>query len=180
MILRRIVLIGTRVGALALAAALAACGAFGDREPTVSQPSFYRDLATGAQLDAGGAAAMISNYRTNNGLPAVTLDPLLMKMADEQAHAMAARNKLDHAVVGTFQVRLKRSGFDAATAAENISAGYHTMAEAFSGWRDSPQHKANMLLKNATRMGIAAVYVPGTKYKVFWALVLAAPDERKG
>jgi hypothetical protein len=29
-------------------------------------------------------------------------------------------------------------------------------------------------------MGIAAVYAPGTKYKVFWALVLAAPDERKG
>jgi uncharacterized protein YkwD len=177
--LRRIVTFGASAGALALASALAACGAFGDRAPTISQPGFYRDLATGASLDAAGAAAMISNYRTNNGLPPVTLDPALMKMADEQARAMAARNKLDHDVIGPFAARLKRSGFDAAVGAENISAGYHTMAEAFSGWRDSPHHKANMLLRTATRMGIAAVYVPGTKYKVFWALVLAAPDEKR-
>jgi hypothetical protein len=27
-------------------------------------------------------------------------------------------------------------------------------------------------------MGIAAVYVPNTKYKVFWALILAAPEQR--
>jgi hypothetical protein len=28
-------------------------------------------------------------------------------------------------------------------------------------------------------MGIAAVYSPKSKYKVFWALILAAPDERR-
>jgi uncharacterized protein YkwD len=176
---RRIVAMGARIAALALACTVAACGSF-DRAPTLSQPSFYRDLAAGGELDPAGAAAMISNYRTNNGLGPVTLDPALMEMAKEQARAMASRNKLDHDVAGAFAVRIKRSGFDAAAAAENISAGYHTMAEAFSGWRDSPHHRANMLLKPATRMGIAAVYAPGTKYKVFWALVLAAPDERKG
>jgi hypothetical protein len=29
-------------------------------------------------------------------------------------------------------------------------------------------------------MGIAAVYSPQSKYKVFWTLILAAPDERRG
>jgi hypothetical protein len=29
-------------------------------------------------------------------------------------------------------------------------------------------------------MGIAAAYAPGSKYKVFWALILAAPDDRRG
>jgi hypothetical protein len=29
-------------------------------------------------------------------------------------------------------------------------------------------------------MGIAAAYSPNSKYKVFWALVLAAPDDRRG
>jgi uncharacterized protein YkwD len=62
---------------------------------------------------------------------------------------------------------------------ENISAGYHTLAEAFSGWRDSPPHRANMLNKNVNRMGIAAEYAPGSKYKVFWTLILAAPDDRR-
>jgi uncharacterized protein YkwD len=87
---------------------------------------------------------------------------------------------MDHDVLGTFKTRIARSGFDAKAAAENISAGYHTIAEAFSGWRDSPQHRSNMLLKGATHMGIAAVYAPGTKYRVFWALILAAPDDKRG
>jgi uncharacterized protein YkwD len=63
---------------------------------------------------------------------------------------------------------------------ENIGAGYHTLAEAFSGWRDSPSHRANMLHRTVTKMGIAAAYAPGTKYKVFWTLILAAPDDRRG
>jgi hypothetical protein len=29
-------------------------------------------------------------------------------------------------------------------------------------------------------MGIAAVYTPNSKYKVFWALILATPDDTKG
>ncbi len=36
-----------------------------------------------------------------------------------------------------------------------------------------------MLLKDATRIGIAAVYTPSSKYKVYWALILAAPEEKK-
>ncbi len=76
--------------------------------------------------------------------------------------------------------RMKASGFDAKIAVENVSAGYHTLAEAFSGWRDSPPHRANMLKSGVTRMGIAAVYTPNSKYKVFWALILAAPDDAKG
>jgi len=93
---------------------------------------------------------------------------------------MAARDKLDHAVSHPFQDRIRSSGFDAGVAVENISAGYHTLAEAFSGWRDSPPHRANMLNASVTRMGIAAVYAPKSKYKVFWALILASGEGRKG
>ncbi len=161
-------------------AALALASCAGDRDPTLSQPTFYNNLAqAGAVLDAQGAAAMISNYRANNGLATLAIDPQLMRLAQDQAQAMAARNKMDHDAAGPFKTRITRSGFDAKVAAENISAGYHTMAEAFSGWRDSPHHRANMLLKGATHMGIAAVYAPGTKYRVFWALILAAPDDKR-
>jgi uncharacterized protein YkwD len=161
------------------ALALGACAWIGDRDPPPpAQPSFYRNLtAPGAALDAAAAESMISGYRHNNGLSAVTLDPSLMNMAQEQARVMAARNTLDHSASRTFHERIKASGFDAKVAAENISAGYYTLAEAFSGWRDSPPHRANMLLRDATRMGIGAAYAPGTKYKVFWSLVLAAPAD---
>lgn len=167
---------------LAAAAALALCAACaGDLDPPPGQPSFYRSLAAGgAQLDAVAAASMISGYRSNNGLSGVSVDPELMKLAQAQAQAMASRDKIDHDVVRGFKDRLKSQGYRAKTAVENIGAGYHTLAEAFSGWRDSPGHRANMLLNGATRMGIAAVYAPKSKYKVFWALILAAPDDQRG
>jgi hypothetical protein len=37
-----------------------------------------------------------------------------------------------------------------------------------------------MLNSHVTKMGIAAVYAPKSKYKVFWSLILAAPDEHHG
>ena len=164
--------------ALAAAAALTACA---DTYVPTEQPSMYRDLAIpGNTLDAATAAAVISGYRTNNGLPAVTLDPALMQMAEVQAALMAKRDKLEHNVGKPFAARLTASGYDASIAAENIGAGYHTLAEAFSGWRDSAPHRANMLLRDATRMGIAAVRAPASKYKVYWTLILAAPEGGRG
>jgi len=169
---------GARLVGLAVLAALGACA--GPGEPP-AEPSFYRSLAVAdAKVDATAAASMISGYRSNNGLATVTVDPELMKLAEAQAQAMARLDKLDHNVIRAFPDRLSSQGYRASTAAENIGAGYHTLAEAFSGWRDSPSHRANMLLKGATRMGIAAVYSPKSKYKVFWALILAAPDGARG
>lgn len=167
---------------LALVSALVALGGCAETYVPKAEPSFYRNLAQpGAELDAAAAASMISGYRANNGLPAVALDPELMRLAQAQAEVMAKRDKLDHSAGKPFVQRLKASGYDARTAAENISAGYHTLAEAFSGWRDSSPHRANMLLAGATRMGIAAVYTPASKYKVYWSLIVAEPDDnRKG
>jgi uncharacterized protein YkwD len=159
----------------ALAVALASCA--GEKEPPAEQPTFYRSLASpGAQVDAAAAASMISGYRQNNGLGAVTVDPALMQLAQTQASAMAARDKLDHESKGEFAKRMRQSGFDPKVTVENVSAGYHTLAEAFSGWRDSPPHRAHMLQAGVTRIGIAAVYTPNSKYKVYWALILAAPE----
>jgi uncharacterized protein YkwD len=159
------------------AVALAAC----TEAAKQAQPTFYNSMASaGAVLDANAAASMISGYRANHGLPPVTLDPALMRLAEQQARSMADRDKITHSPGGAaFIARLKAAGYDAKVAGENISAGYHSLAEAFSGWRDSPPHRANMLLKGADRMGIAAIYAPNSKYKVFWALIMAAPDDRR-
>ena len=170
----------TGTGLVAAVALALLCACSSDRELPTGEPSFYRSMAaSGAQVDAATAASMISGYRTNNGLTPVTVDPALMKMAEAQAQAMASRDKLDHDVLRTFHDRLKQ-GYRARTAAENVSAGYHTLAEAFSGWRDSPPHRANMLLNGATRMGIATAYAPKSKFKVFWALILAEPEDQRG
>jgi uncharacterized protein YkwD len=132
----------------------------------------------GAKLDAATAASMISQYRQNNGLGPVEVDPALMSLAEAQAQVMASKNRLDHDVRAPLPQRLTAAGYPATTAVENVSAGYHTLAEAFSGWRDSPPHRANMLKSGVTRLGIAASYAPNTKYQVFWTLILASTDPR--
>jgi len=161
-------------GFLLGAVALAGCT---NNAPPSGQPSFYIDLAQpGTVLDANAAQSMISGFRGNNGLGPVTIDPDLMRLASDQAQAMAARDKLDHDAAHPFPERLRKSGYNASVAVENIGAGYHTLAEAFSGWRDSPPHRANMLNSGVTRMGIAAVYTPKSKYKVYWSLIMATAD----
>jgi uncharacterized protein YkwD len=170
---------GRGTARFALMLGLVLLGACAGEHELPGDPSFYRSMASkDAQLDAATAASMISGYRANNGLGAVRVDPQLMKLAREQAQAMASRNKVGHNVAQGFKERVK--AYPAKAAAENVGAGYHTLAEAFSGWRDSPPHRANMLLTGATHMGIAAVYAPQSKYKVFWALILAAPAEAQG
>lgn len=156
--------------------ALAGCTATMDAP---RQPAFYDNLARAeAHVNVNAAASLLSDYRQKNGLPRVEIDQRLVEMAEAQAKDMARRNQLTHDPGGrNFNKRLAASGFNAQRAAENIGAGYHTLAEAFSGWRDSPSHNKNMLLRGATKMGIAAAYAPNSKYKVFWALVLAEPDK---
>jgi uncharacterized protein YkwD len=164
--------------AVAIAGLLALGGCAAD-VATIEQPSMYASMASpDARLDPVAAASMISLYRQNNGLGPVVVDPALMALAEDQSTAMAKRNKLDHDVKAPLAKRLNAGGYPATLAVENVSAGYHTMAEAFSGWRDSPPHRANMLKSGVTKLGIAAIYAPNTKYKVFWTMILASTDSK--
>ncbi|MGU3540272.1 CAP domain-containing protein [Methylobacterium sp. A54F] len=151
------------------AALLSAC-ATDAPTTTAALPSLYWPLTTNtAQLDTGAAREMISAYRRNRGEAALAIDPDLQRLAEAEAAAMAAADRPSQAA--TVKTAVERLGYGAANA--NLSAGYHTLAEAFSGWRDSPPHNAVMLDPRATRMGIATAYAPNSKYKVYWALLTA-------
>lgn len=164
--LRAIMLVTGLAGASLL---LSAC-ATSDTMTTSALPSLYWPLtATGAQIDAPAARDMISAYRKGRGEQALTIDPELQRLAEAEAASMALADRPSKAQ--TVRTAVERLGYGAAQA--NLSAGYHTLAEAFSGWRDSPPHNAVMLAPNATRMGIATAYAPNSKYKVYWALLVA-------
>src|SRR5450830_939150 len=99
--------------AVPILALFALAGCAGDNYVQKSEPSFYRNLAQpGAQLDTAAAASMISGYRANNGLPAVTLDPELTQLAEAQAALMAKRDRLHHNTGKPFVARLKALGYD--------------------------------------------------------------------
>jgi len=162
-----------RLTVFAAILSLAACAEKPLDIPT-GQPTFYLSMASReARVDTAAARDLISIYRRNNGLSTVSLDPLLLAEAQKQADAMAAANSMSHEVRGSLQKRLDGSGLGHTTAVENISAGYHTLADAISGWRNSRPHNDNLLSGKMRRMGIASAYAQGTKYKVFWALVMS-------
>ena len=123
-------------------------------------PSFYAALNSAtAEVDPVAARDLISIHRANHGLPPLTIDPALQESARKKARDMAQRGQASGSVPG---IRV-----------QNISAGYLSLAEAFSGWRQSPSHNANMLNTAMRHVGIATAYAPGSKYKVFWVLLLA-------
>ncbi len=138
--------------------------------PDSAVPSFYLPLTTAnASLDTAAARDMISAYRRARGEPPLTVDPDLQRLAETEAASMALADRPSQSQ--TVRAAIGRLGY--ASPGANLSAGYHTLAEAFSGWRDSPPHNAVMLSPDATRMGIATAYAPGSKYKVYWALLVA-------
>ena len=139
-------------------------------------------LAMAAPAQAGELAATaqaaISQYRAEHGLPAVTPDAKLMKLATEQANAMARAGVLDHDIARPFQVRIVSYGPEVAV--ENIAAGTKTFAATLDMWEHSPGHDANLRKAGVTRFGIASAEAPDSKYKVFWALVMAGATPHHG
>ena len=126
---------------------------------------------------AESMAEMISRYRREHGLSAVKPDPQLAAIAERQAKAMAASGVLDHSVAGSFSSRI--SAANAESAAENIAAGTKTWAETFRTWQKSPGHNANLLRAKADSVGVAFARNENTKYKTYWAMVIAEKSPSK-
>ena len=134
---------------------------------------------TATLAHAEDMADMISRYRREHGLSAVKTDPQLTAVAQRQAKAMAASGTMDHSVAGSFSARI--SSVNANRAAENIAAGTKTWAETFRMWQASPGHNANLLQAKADSVGVAVARNDQTRYKIFWAMVIAekAPKEKE-
>lgn len=143
-----------------------------------SEPPFYRDLSSGsAELDEASALGLINSYRGTAGLQPLQLNEKLTKIARLMAIGLSTTNATTMPARGEelLRTRLAQDGFDAPSAVYNVSAGYRRMSEAFSGWRDSDIHDAHMKSEALSQMGIATAFSGSSKYRVFWALLLAKP-----
>lgn len=112
---------------------------------------------------------MISSYRLQHGERKVTVDSILTRLAQEQATAMASRDKLDHDVLGPFNSRVASSG--SGSAAENIAYGYESFAKTLDQWINSTGHRKNLLLHDASRVGVASS--KSSTGRTYWAMVIA-------
>src|SRR5215218_3907263 len=122
------------------------------------------------QSPLSNPAAMISAFRKQHGEKPVVLDSTLTRIAHDQAAAMAAKYRLDHDVLGNFNKRVAPAG--AGRAAENIAYGYESFPKTLAQWIDSSGHRRNLLLHNASRVGVASVKSAATG-RTYWAMVIA-------
>jgi len=131
---------------------------------------------TPISVDAGRTASLVSAYRAQNGLGAVSIDSRLMQAAAAQARAMGERDRIGHGVDGSLGRRVNAVGYAWGAAAENLGAGYPDLESAIAGWRNSAGHRQNLLNTYVTEIGVAAVATPaGSRHRAYWALILAAP-----
>jgi cysteine-rich secretory family protein len=133
-------------------------------------------LLAAPAMAAESPAELISRYRVKNGEVRVVRDATLDRIAMEQARAMAAKDNLSHDVLGSFTRRVAPAR--AGRAAENIAYGYDSFEKTLGQWIDSSGHRRNLLLHNASRVGIASARDASGK-RTYWAMVIAGDYEPK-
>ncbi len=147
----------------ALSLAISACA---DSEAPRPQPAFYVDLArSGSALDPQTSTTIINGYRTNLGLSALAWDPALAEEARSEATRLAARGELSTEVLQAARPVPGRR--------RSVSGGYHSFADAFSGWRGSPAHDAVLRTPKGRRFGIGVVARPESRHRVYWVVLVA-------
>ena len=122
-------------------------------------------------------ADLISNYRVKNGEGRVTADPVLNRIAQQQANAMAARDLLDHAALAPLSSRVAGvpSG-GARRIAENLAGAYADFPRTLDQWIESQGHRSNLLMHDALRVGVASAKSPKTG-RTYWAMEIAGDYE---
>jgi uncharacterized protein YkwD len=123
----------------------------------------------GAAL-AATPAEMISDYRLQHGEGRVKIDTTLNRIARDQAEAMAAKDTLDHSVLGSFSKRVAEAGSE--RAAENIAYGYDNFSKTLDQWIASSEHRRNLLMHGAERVGVASAK-SATTGRMYWAMEIA-------
>src|SRR5262249_56500495 len=105
--------------------------------------------------------------RKRKGLPALTLQPALTEAAREHSRDLAKWDRISHFGSDGSNPwdRVKRAGYNARLAAENVGTGQVTIEEVMHGWEGSPGHNKNLLLPEAEHMGIALVQDSKTEFK---------------
>lgn len=128
-------------------------------------------------LDAERARDIINQYRKDKGLKPLKLNAELTEAAKAHSRDLAKWDRISHYGSDGSNPwdRVKRTGYKARLAAENVGTGQVDFSEVMRGWKESPGHNKNLLLGDATHMGVALVQDPRTEFKSFWTLVIGSP-----
>jgi uncharacterized YkwD family protein len=99
---------------------------------------------------------LTNKERAKYGLPPLKVDLALSKVAREKSRDMAVNHYFSHnsPTYGSPFEMMKKFGISYTAAGENIAKGQRTPQEVVAAWMNSPGHRANILNKNYTHIGV--------------------------
>ncbi|MFJ7972934.1 CAP domain-containing protein [Psychrobacillus sp. NPDC096389] len=102
---------------------------------------------------------LINVERANAGLPALKSDWELARVAESKSQDMHDKQYFDHTspTYGSPFDMMKTYGITYKSAGENIAQGQKSAAEVVKAWMNSEGHRANILSKNFTHIGVGYV-----------------------
>lgn len=131
----------------------------GTEVPTIAPPF---DAGGPETLDArqGERLALdrLNQDRAAVGIAPVQWDEALARVARSHSQAMAGRHRVAHVLPGSGNAadRLRAAGVAAAVVLENVARA-SSIAEAQRSFMSSPAHRANVLNRDARRVGIGVI-----------------------
>ena len=109
-----------------------------------------------AAVDASDVVTLTNENRTDDGLPALAENPLLMQAAQDKANDMAANSYYAHVSPdGKSPLYwLQLVGYHYLNAGENLVIDRTTSEQVVDAWMASPDHRANILRPQFTEVGV--------------------------
>ena len=118
---------------------------------------------------------LVNIERTSRGIPALTTNWQLSRVARYKSQDMINKNYFSHTspTYGSPFTMMQNFGLKFSAAGENIAYGQRTPAEVVKAWMNSPGHRANILSTAYTQIGVgAAKKADGTLY---WTQMFMKP-----
>lgn len=144
----------------------------GEHGVSTEQDNTQQGSETAAKVDATSQAKevldLVNQERSKAGLKALSLSEELTNVATIKAKDMRDNGYFDHTspTYGSPFDMMSRFGVQYQSAGENIAAGQKTAQDVMNSWTNSSGHRANILSKNYTEIGIG--YVEGGSYGTYW------------
>ena len=130
---------------------------------------------SGSSDEANQVLQLVNKERSKQGLKNLTLSKELTSIANTKAKDMAVNRYFDHRspTYGSPFEMLQKFGVKYKSAGENIAAGQRTPEQVMESWMNSSGHRANILNKNFTQLGVG--YAKGGSYGSYWVQMFIKP-----
>jgi len=123
------------------------------------------------------AGPLVERARRGAGSGRIARNAELDAAAQEQA-CFVARQGINRSAPhrgsggSTVMKRVKRAGYRACLAAENLAVNFHDAGSVVNSWMESPGHRQNIALKGVREYGLGLAMLGN---QPVWILVLAKP-----